>query len=198
MAKKQKGVAQGSPVSSAPSTPRKSATAEHIAQEKARLKKLEHELSEKLRLYSHSRQEDEGKSHSSVSPKKPSQNNKDIFDVTGTEIEEKQPGPDAAISDNSTHALSERQDVDSEQSNQLLERQGAVVSTKDSESAEAMELNINAQQMERIRKLQVSVPMYTNCKSQSYMYQELYFAPKLSMLYYIYSGTLLIGSPTGH
>jgi len=159
VAKKQKGVIQGSPVSSAPNTPRKSATAERIAQEKARLKKLEHELSEKLRLYAHNRQENEGKTHPSVSPKKPSQNNKDISDVTQTGIDEKKSGPDGAISDNSTHALLERQDVDSEQSNQLLERQRAVASPKDSEMADAGELKMNAQQMERIRKLQVSVPI---------------------------------------
>ena len=157
MAKKQKGVIQGSPVSSAPNTPRKSATAERIAREKARLKKLEHELSEKLRLYAHNRQEDEGKTHPSVSPKKASQNNKDISDVTQTGIDGKKSGPDGAISDNSTHVLLERQD--SEQSNQLLERQRAVASPKDSEMADAGELKMNAQQMERIRKLQVSVPI---------------------------------------
>ena len=200
MAKKQKSLLQRSPTSSAPSTPRKSATAERIAQEKARLKKLEHELSEKLRLYAHSRQEDQGKTHSSMSPKKPSQNNKDISYVTRTEREEKQPGPDGAISDNSTYALSERQDVYSEQSNQSQERQRAVSSTKDSEMAETMELNSNAQQMERIRKLQVSVPMYIptvkakstrSCICTQAVYVLLY-APKLCMLYDIYSGTLLI------
>lgn len=170
MAKKQKGIPQGSPASSAPSTPRKSAAAERIAQEKARLKKLEHELSEKLKLYV---RQDEGKSHSSVSPKKPSQNNKDISDVKRSEREEKQPSPDGAVSGNSTHPTSERPDVDSRgQSNQLIERQKAVASPKDSEKTDAMELNINAQQMERIRKLQVSTPMYTNCKIQ--IYQELH------------------------
>ena len=161
MAKKQKRVPQGSPASSTPSTPRKSATSERIAQEKARLKKLEHELSEKLKLYTHSRQENEEKTRSSGSPTKPSQNKKDI-DVARTEIEENQPGPDGAINDNSTQSLLERQDVNSEQSDQLLETQKAVASTKDSEMAEAMELNINAQQMERIRKLQVSIPMSAN------------------------------------
>ena len=171
MAKKQKRLPQGSPASSAPSTPRKSATSERIAQEKARLKKLEHELSEKLKLYAHSRQEDEEKTRSSGSPTKPLQNNKDIADATRAEREEIQPGPDGAISDNSTQSLLERQDVNPEQSNQLLETQRTVALTKDSEMAEAMELNINAQQMERIRKLQVSIPMFTNPESQTY--QEL-------------------------
>jgi len=195
VSKKQKGITQGSPVSSAPSTPRKSATAERIAQEKARLKKLEHELSEKLRLYAHSRQEDEAKTHPSVSPKKASQINKDISDVTQSGIEEKQPGPDGAISDNSNNTLSERQNVDSEQTDLLLERQRAVASPRDSEMAEAIELNINAQQLERVRKLQVSVPMYTNCKSQTY--KELYLHPGC-VIYSVCSGTQLIKSPTGY
>ena len=173
MAKKQKGISQGSPASSAPSTPRKSATAERIAQEKARLKKLEHELSEKLKLYTYSRQEDKRKTHSSLSPKKPSRNNNDISDVVRSEREEKQPGPDGPISGNSNHALSEIRDVDSRgQNNQLLERQKAVASPENHEMPEAMELNISAQQMERIRKLQVSILVYTNSKSQ--IYQELY------------------------
>lgn len=165
MAKKQKSIPQGSPASSAPSTPRKSATSERIAQEKARLKKLEYELSEKLKLYAHSRQEGEGKTHSSGSPTKPSQNSKDISDVNRTEIEGKQPGPDGAISGNSTQSLSERQDVNSKQSNQLLERQRAVALTKDSEMTGALELNISAQQIERIRKLQVGIPIFANPKS---------------------------------
>lgn len=166
VAKKQKGIPQGSPASSAPSTPRKSATAERIAQEKARLKKLEHELSEKLKLYAYSRQEDEGKTHSSVSRKKQSQNNNDIADVTRSEREEKQPGPDGAISDNSNHTLSGIQDVDSRgQNNQLLERQKAVASPEDHEMPEAMEFNINAHQMERIRKLQVSIHLMPVTKS---------------------------------
>ena len=167
MAKKQKSIPQGSPASSAPSTPRKSATSERIAQEKARLKKLEHELSEKLKLYTHSRQEGEEKNHSSGSPTKASQNNKDVSDVNRTGINEKQPDPDGAITGNSTQSSSENQDVNSEQSNQLLERQTAVPSTKDSEMAEAMELNISAQQMERIRKLQVSIPVFANPKGQT-------------------------------
>lgn len=198
MAKKQKSIPQGSPASSAPSTPRKSATSERIAQEKARLKKLEHELSEKLKLYAHSRQEDEEKTHSSGSPTKPSQNNKEISDVNRTEIEEKHPGPDDAIGGNSTQSLSERQDVNSEQSNQLLGER-AVASSKDSEMAEAMELKISAQQMERIRKLQVSVPIFTKPKSQTY--QQLYWTQVVYVLFHIhvlYSGIMLIGSPTGH
>ena len=131
VAKKQKGIFQGSPASSAPSTPRKSATAERIAQEKARLKKLEHELSEKLKLYTYSRQEDQGKTHSSLSPKKPSQDSSDISDVVRSEREEKQPGLDGGIRGNANHSLSEIQDVDSRgQNNQLLERQKASCLTR--------------------------------------------------------------------
>lgn len=50
-----------SPSKSAPNTPRKSAVAERIAQEKARLKKEEHELAEKLKLYNSLMDKDSGK-----------------------------------------------------------------------------------------------------------------------------------------
>ena len=53
----------GTPNRSAPNTPRKSAVAERIAQEKARLKKIEHELAEKLKLYNTQMELDTSKSH---------------------------------------------------------------------------------------------------------------------------------------
>ena len=130
----------GSPASSTPNTPRKSPRSESIAQEKARLKKLEHELSEKLKMYG--RQEEEGKNSSSLSSDKPSQNNKD-----SSEQEEKQPV--GSSSDNSSLTFSERQD-------QFVDNEKAVVLSEDSKTPDAVELNVNAQQLERIRKLQVS------------------------------------------
>ncbi|KAL9984828.1 hypothetical protein ACROYT_G007164 [Oculina patagonica] len=143
---------QQSPASSAPSTPRKSASAERIAREKARLKKLEHELSEKLKLYG--RQQEEGK-NSSVSSNKPSQNNEDSSDVMRSEREEKQPALVGSSSDNASHPLSERQDFDSTgQNDQLLESEKTIALSKESPKPDATELTVNAQQLERIRKLQ--------------------------------------------
>lgn len=160
MAKKAKPTPltpQRSPASSASSTPRKSAKTERIAQEKARLKKLEHELSEKLKLYG--RQQEEGK-NSLVPPNKPSQNNKDSSDAMRSETQGDQPVLVASSSGNSSHTLSERQDSDSRgQSHQLLENEKTVDSSKDSNKPDAVELTVNDQQLERIRKLQVSNPV---------------------------------------
>lgn len=137
---------QGSPASSAPNTPRKSAVAERIAQEKARLKRLEHELSEKLKNYG--RQQEEGKDHSLKSPEKPSQSNQGSPDVK-TSV--------GTSSDNSSNLMSQGQEFDSRgASSQFLASEKEVVPSKDSEKPLAVELDITSQQLERIRKLQVS------------------------------------------
>lgn len=99
----------------------------------------------------------EGKNSSPVSSNKPSQNNEDSSNVTRSEREEKQPVVVGSSSDNASHPLSERQDSDSTgQNDQLLESGKTVASSKDSKKPDATELTVNAQQLERIRKLQVS------------------------------------------
>ena len=152
MAKKVKpatSAPEGSPASSAPSTPRKSAMAERIAQEKARLKKLEHELSEKLKLYG--RRQEKGKNHPSMFLSKQSQNSKhgstDVERMDGVEIQplQQSEGP-------------ETQQLDSRgQHLQLPGGQNKDSIAKDTDNPVAMEMSITPEQLERIKKLQVNV-----------------------------------------
>ena len=159
MVKKAKPAAvppEGSPASSAPSTPRKSAMAERIAQEKARLKRLEHELSEKLKLYG--RQQEEGKSPSAPLNKQSQNSEQDTSDVERNERDKTQPPQHSKNTRNSNDFVLERQELDSRgQHSPLSGRQKEDTPSKDSGKSVVVEVSITPEQLERIRKLQVGV-----------------------------------------
>ena len=147
-----------SPASSAASTPRKSAMAERIAQEKARLKKLEHELSEKLKLYG--QQQEEAKRQQPVPQGKHAQYTKnDTSDAERSDRDENQLLQHSERTSNSSSFVSEKQElVSREQHNQVTTRsQKEDLPLKDKEVPVLGQ--ITPEQLERIRKLQVSTCM---------------------------------------
>ena len=158
---------EGSPASSAPSTPRKSAKAEHIAQEKARLKKLERELSEKLKLYG---RQEEKKNNPSASSNKQSQTSEcDSADFKRKGTDKNQLPQHSGGVSNSSGYLSEKQEQDSREEHTHNELPGSHpenlqdVSSKDSEASVTVKVSITPEQLERIRTLQVSIPVTQGC-----------------------------------
>ena len=149
MAKKAKQVfktPQGSPANSATNTPKKSPVAERIAQEKARLKKLEHELSEKLKR--------EGDRDSALKASgEVLQSITDSSDAKAIEIKEKKPKAGTSCDDTSHH----------ESQGQGFDLRGAsgqfipeATPFKDGKTPTKFALDITNQQLEHVRKLQVN------------------------------------------
>ena len=128
--------------------------AERIAQEKARLKKLEHELSEKLKLYG--QQQEEGKSQQSMPQgKQPQYTKNDTSDAERSDRDKNQLPQHSERTSNSSSFVSEMQELDSrEQHNQMTISQKEDSPSKDKETPVVR--RITSAQLERIRKLQVS------------------------------------------
>lgn len=155
LAKKAKQVLitpQGSPAHSATTTPRKSAVAERIAQEKARLKKLEHELSEKLKQFGREREGDRGSAFNAS--EKILQSSKDSSDVKTIGKEEKK-NEFGTSCDNTSHLDSQEQGFDSrEASGQFFPGAKEVTPLTEGETPITFELQMTTQQLEHVRKLQ--------------------------------------------
>ena len=154
MAKKAKQVfktPQGSPANSATNTPKKSPVAERIAQEKARLKKLEHELSEKLKQFGREREGDRGSALKASG--EVLQSITDSSDTKAIEIKEKKPKAGTSC-DNPSHHESQGQGFDSRgASGQFLPE---ATPFKDGKTPTTFALDITNQQLEHVRKLQVN------------------------------------------
>ena len=154
MAKKAKQVLktpQGSPANSATNTPKKSPVAERIAQEKARLKKLEHELSEKLKQFGREREGDRDSALKASG--EVLQNITDSSDAKAIEIKEKKPKAGTSC-DNTSHHESQGQGFDSRgASGQFLPE---ATPFKDGKTPTTFALDITNQQLEHVRKLQVN------------------------------------------
>lgn len=141
--------------------------AEHIAQEKARLKRIEHELSEKLKLFG--RQREEGNRQPSVPLGSPSKSSKrDTSDSKKHERDKTQlPLPSERVGDSNANA-SEMQDLNSkEHCAKLTESQeknpyATENLLKKGERPEAKLVTVSPEQVERIRKLQVSIVSITS------------------------------------
>lgn len=150
MAKKAKQVLktpQGSPANSATNTPKKSPVAERIAQEKARLKKLEHELSEKLKQFGREREGDRD------SALKASGEVLQSSDAKAIEIKEKKPKAGTSC-DNTSHHESQGQGFDLRgASGQFIPE---ATPFKDGKTPTKFALDITNQQLEHVRKLQVN------------------------------------------
>ena len=134
--------------------------AEHIAQEKARLKRIEHELSEKLKLFG--RQRVEGNRQPSVPLSSPTKSSKlDTYDSKKHERDKTQL---PLLNERVCNAFaSEAQDLNSKQHGAELteSREKNSYATdnllKDGERPEAKLVTVSPEQLERIRKLQVSM-----------------------------------------
>ncbi|XP_068711250.1 zinc finger C3H1 domain-containing protein-like isoform X2 [Montipora foliosa] len=143
--------------SSAPDTPSKSTAAQRIAQEKARLKKLEHELSEKLKLFGRKQKDrNENNQVSVLQSEQFKTSTKDTSDVDKLERQHKNElSMSSERTDNSVRPMSERQGLSSrEQTSERVERQKENLSSQDSEVLKERLGSISPEQLERIRKLQ--------------------------------------------
>ena len=118
--------------------------AERLAQEKARLKKLEHELL--LKLKSFGRHQEEEKNHPSLS-KQSQNNNTELERVDAQKMRAQQ------LSDGSGKQVLESRD----QHLQFPAANEKDASPKDTQSQEVKKISISPEQLEWIRKLQVSV-----------------------------------------
>lgn len=154
MAKKAKQVLktpQGSPANSATNTPKKSPVAERIAQEKARLRKLEHELSEKLKQFGREREGDRDSALKASG--EVLQSITDSSDAKAIEIKEKKPKAGTSCDNTSDHEL-QGQGFDSRgASGQFLPE---ATPFKDGKTPTTFALDITNQQLEHVRKLQVN------------------------------------------
>ena len=119
--------------------------AERLAQEKARLKKLEHELL--LKLKSFGRHQEEEKNHPSLSKQSQNNDNTELERVDGQKMRAQQ------LSDGSGKQVLESRD----QHLQLPAGNEKDASPKDTQSQEVKKISISPEQLEWIRKLQVSV-----------------------------------------
>ena len=154
MTKKAKQVLktpQGSPANSATNTPKKSPVAERIAQEKARLKKLEHELSEKLKQFGREREGDRDSALKASG--EVLQSITDSSDAKAIEIKEKKPKAGTSC-DNTSHHELQGQGFDLRgASGQFIPE---ATPFKDGKTPTKFALDITNQQLEHVRKLQVN------------------------------------------
>lgn len=119
--------------------------AERLAQEKARLKKLEHELSEKLKSFG--RHQEKEKNHPSLSKQSQHNDNTDLERVDTQKMRAEQ------LSDGSDKQVLKSRD----QHLQLPAGNDKDASPKDTQNPEVKKISITPEQLEWIRKLQVSV-----------------------------------------
>lgn len=146
-----------SPTSTTSNSPRKSTAAQRIAQEKARLKKLEHELAEKLKQFG--RKREEGEKQLPVLPNEQSEKSKKES-LGGDKLEKEHRNKLSMHSqrtENSVDSSSKQEELDSrEQHPQWLESK----ETKPSSNHDSKELiekqSFSPEQLKRVQKLQVS------------------------------------------
>lgn len=146
-----------SPTSTTSNSPRKSTAAQRIAQEKARLKKLEHELAEKLKQFG--RKQEEGEKQLPVLLNKQSEKSKKESSG-GDKLEQEHRNKLSMHSqrtENSVDSSSKQEELDSrEQHPQWLESK----ETKPSSNHDSKELiekqSFSPEQLKRVQKLQVS------------------------------------------
>lgn len=119
--------------------------AERLAQEKARLKKLEHELLVKLKSFG--RHQEEKKNHPSLSKQSQNNDNTELERVDAQKMRAQQ------LSDGSGEQVLKSRD----QYLQLPAGNDKDASPKDSQSQEVKKVSISPEQLEWIRKLQVSI-----------------------------------------
>ena len=141
-----------SPTSTASNSPRKSTAAQRIAQEKARLKKLEHELAEKLKQFG--RKQEEGEKQIPVLQSKQSENSKKESS-DGDKLEKEHRNKLSMHSEDSLD--SSKQELDSrEQHPQWLDSKVTKPSSKQDSKELIEKQSFSPEQLKRVQKLQVS------------------------------------------
>ncbi|XP_067021110.1 zinc finger C3H1 domain-containing protein-like isoform X4 [Acropora muricata] len=148
--KPQKATSVLSPTSTASNSPRKSTAAQRIAQEKARLKKLEHELAEKLKQFG--RKQEEGEKQLPVLQSKQSENSKkESSDRDKLEKEHRN-----KLSMHSERTENSKQgELDSrEQHPQWLESKETKPSSKQDSKELIEKQSFSPEQLKRVQKLQ--------------------------------------------
>lgn len=141
-----------SPTSTASNSPRKSTAAQRIAQEKARLKKLEHELAEKLKQFG--RKQEEGEKQLPVLQSKQSENSKKES-LDGDKLEKEHRNKLSMHSERTEN--SKQGELDSrEQHPQWLESKETKPSSKQDSKELIEKQSFSPEQLKRVQKLQVS------------------------------------------
>lgn len=141
-----------SPTSTASNSPRKSTAAQRIAQEKARLKKLEHELAEKLKQFG--RKQEEGEKQLPVLQSKQSENSKKESS-DGDKLEKEHRNKLSMHSERTEN--SKQEELDSrEQHPQWLESKKTKPSSKQDSKELIEKQSFSPEQLKRVQKLQVS------------------------------------------
>lgn len=141
-----------SPTSTASNSPRKSTAAQRIAQEKARLKKLEHELAEKLKQFG--RKQEEGEKQLPVLQSKQSENSKKESS-DGDKLEKEHRNKLSMHSERTEN--SKQEELDSrEQHLQWLENKKTKPSSKQDSKELIEKQSFSPEQLKRVQKLQVS------------------------------------------
>ena len=123
------------------------------------MKKLEHELSEKLKLFGRKQKDrNENNQVSVLQSEQCKTSTKDTSDVDKLERQHKNElSMSSERTDNSVRPMSERQGLSSrEQPSERVERQKENLSSQDSEMLKERLGSVSPEQLERIRKLQVS------------------------------------------
>ena len=142
-----------SPTSTASNSPRKSTAAQRIAQEKARLKKLEHELAEKLKQFG--RKQEEGEKQIPVLQSKQSENSKKESS-DGDKLEKEHRNKLSMHSEDSLDS-SKQEELDSrEQHPQWLDSKVTKPSSKQDSKELIEKQSFSPEQLKRVQKLQVS------------------------------------------
>lgn len=145
-----------SPTSTASNSPRKSTAAQRIAQEKARLKKLEHELAEKLKQFG--RKQEEGEKQLPALQGKQSENSKNESS-DGDKLEKEHRNKLSMHSERTENSLdsSKQEELDSREKHpQWLESKKTKPSSKQDSKELIEKQSFSPEQLKRVQKLQVS------------------------------------------